>query len=317
MNAAGVSPLARGRLLLLSLWLGACAVPSRSVQQSSLQANSLQQQIEAAVAGFRGDVGVYVRHLGTGETAAVRADETFPTASMIKVPILGALLAKVEAGQLDYHAELTYTKDRRYPGEDLLGAFADGQKVALAKVAMLSITTSDNTAALWCQELAGGGGGINAWLAAQGFAATRVNSRTPGREVDRDRFGWGQTTPREMAELVAAARVGSLGSPALSDELLRAMSRIYWDGEALSALPPWAHAASKQGAVNASRSEVVLVDGPSGSYVFCAITKNQQDQSWQHDNEGFALLRRLSALLWARFEPDHPYTPPPGSERFW
>ncbi|MBM4063628.1 MAG: serine hydrolase, partial [Planctomycetes bacterium] len=208
-------------------------------------APSLAAQLQGLVAPLRDTAGIYVRHLGTGEEVAIAADELFPTASMIKLPILGALLAKVEAGELDYHQELVYTKDRLYPGEDLLGSFADGSKVALDKVAMLMITTSDNSAALWCQELAGTGASVNAWLASQGFAATRVNSRTPGREAEQARWGWGQTTPREMATLLVRARQGRLGSPAASEEALRCLSRIYWDGEALSALPPWVHAASK------------------------------------------------------------------------
>jgi hypothetical protein len=32
-----------------------------------------------------------------------------------------------------------------------------------------------------------------------------------------------------------------------------------------------------------SRSEVVLVNAPSGDYVFCLITRNQQDESWRPD----------------------------------
>jgi beta-lactamase class A len=75
-------------------------------------------------------------------------------------------------------------------------------------------------------------------------------------------------------------------------------------------------AASKQGAVDQSRSEVVLVNAPSGDYVFCLITKNQQDESWTYDNEGYVLLRRVSALLWRHFEPDHPWTPAPGADAF-
>jgi len=31
------------------------------------------------------------------------------------------------------------------------------------------------------------------------------NARTPGREADYDRWGWGQTTPREMARLVPSS----------------------------------------------------------------------------------------------------------------
>ena len=46
---------------------------------------------------------------------------------------------------------------------------------------MLMITTSDNTAALWLQQLGGTGVAINDWLAANGFGGTRMNSRTPNR----------------------------------------------------------------------------------------------------------------------------------------
>jgi beta-lactamase class A len=50
--------------------------------------------------------------------------------------------------------------------------------------------------------------------------------------------------------------------------------------------------------------------------VFCVITKNQEDQSQHPENEGYVLLRRVSALLWKYFEPDHPWAPAPGAEKF-
>lgn len=278
--------------------------------------SSLDGDLRALAAKVRGDVGIYVRDLQSGEEWALAADEPFPTASLIKVPILGALLARVDRGELDYHQQLTWTKDRLYPGEDLLGSFADGQRVELSKVAMLMITTSDNSASLWCQELAGTGTAINEWLAAQGLATTRVNSRTKGREAEQKEFGWGVTTPREMCELLVRARDGALGSRAMGEELQRCLARIYWDAEALSVLPPSVHTLSKQGAVDRSRSEVVLVHAPRGDYVFCVITKNQADTSWKSDNEGFVLLRAVSARLWRHFAPERPYEPPAGRERF-
>ncbi len=70
------------------------------------------------------------------------------------------------------------------------------------------ITHSDNTAAVWCEKLAGGGATINEWLNTNGFKFTRVNARTPGREKDNKEFGWGQTTPREMANLFGMIRAG-------------------------------------------------------------------------------------------------------------
>jgi beta-lactamase class A len=290
--------------LAVTLALAACRSTPPRAPLADL-APTLTQRL----AGFHGVAGVYVRDLVSGDEVAVRADEPFPTASLVKVPLLAALFARIDAGELDYHAELTYEARRRYPGEDLLGAFADGQKVALDKLVMLMLTMSDNTASLWCQELAGTGTAVNAFLAANGCALTRVNSRTPGREAEQKLWGWGVTTPREMASLLVAIRDRRLVSPAASEEMARCLGRIYWDGEALAAIPPHVHTMSKQGAVNRSRSEVVLVHAPGGDYVFCVITKDQQDVSWGHDNAGFVLLRDVSAMLWRHFAPDAPYTP--------
>lgn len=276
---------------------------------------ALQVKIERLVAGFHGDVGVYVHHLATGRTAAIRADELFPTASLIKVPLLVGLFDAVERGAIDWTRPLYYRDSLAYAGDDITERLRDSANIALGKVAMLMTTTSDNTAALWIQGLVGGAS-VNAWLSSHGFDSTRVNSRVPGREANRTALGWGQTTPREMTRLLVMMRRGELVSAGASQEMYRFLTRSYWNGEALSALPPWTQAASKQGAVDRSRSEVVLVNAPSGDYVFAIITKNATDQRYAHDNEGYVLIRALSALLWREFEPRHPYTPLPDARRF-
>jgi beta-lactamase class A len=74
---------------------------------------------------------------------------------------------------------------------------------------------------------------------------------------------------------------------------------------------------SKQGAVSHARSEVVLVHAPSGDYVFCVMTKEQTDRGWERGNAGLELLRAVSKAVWMHFEPDHPYAPAPGAERFY
>lgn len=309
--------LFRASLPLALLALASCGRPAGSAPAPAPEPIDapLEAELEKLIAGFRGTVGIYVRHLPTGRVAAINADTMFPTASMIKVPILIGVHDAARRGALDLHQTLTYRDSLLYAGEDIVGALRDSARISLTKVAMLMITTSDNTGSLWLQHLAGTGTAINEWLATHGFEATRVNSRTPGREADRRAYGWGQTTPREMARLVTMIREGRAVSPAASEEMYRALTRIYWNGEALSQLPPWVQAASKQGAVDRSRSEVVLVNAPSGDYVFCVITKNQVDERYEPGNEGYVLLRRVSALLWRHFEPNHPWAPAPGADR--
>jgi beta-lactamase class A len=40
---------------------------------------------------------------------------------------------------------------------------------------------------------------------------------------------------------------------------------------------------------------------PKGPYIFSIITKNQQDQSWEPENEGWVLARKVAALLWESY----------------
>ena len=263
-----------------------------------------------------GKVGIYVRHLETGETAAINADTLFPTASMIKLPILTTLFDQIEKGEIGYHDKWVYRDSLLYAGEDILGSFKDGEEISVDKVAMLMITTSDNTASLWCQLMVGTGTAVNEWMAANGFEGTRVNSRTEGRYEDWQKYGWGQTTPREIAELLVMVREGRAVSPAASEEMYRILTRIYWNDEALSQIPPYVQVASKQGAVSASKSEVVLVNGPSGDYVFSVITDEQSDTRWESDNAGYVLIRDVSRLLWNYFEHDDDWEPAEGMEKY-
>jgi beta-lactamase class A len=244
----------------------------------------------------------------TGRTFSVNADSLFPTASMIKVPILCATFDKFERGELKYNQELLYRDTLKYD-DGISGSWKDSTIKPLSEIVTLMICFSDNTASLWLQSLAGTGTRINDWLETNGFHHTRVNSRTPGREDVREAFGWGVTSPKEMAELVACIAEGRAVSPAASEEMQRVLGTIHWTGEALSSIPPSVKTLSKQGAVDRSKSEVVYVFAPSGAYVFCVVTKNQEDTRWASDNEGYVLLRNVSKLLWNAFEPDRPWTP--------
>jgi beta-lactamase class A len=277
---------------------------------------ALEQKLRAALAGFRGDVGLYVRNLRTGKTVSINADTLFPTASMVKIPIQCGLFNKIKKGELKYGQELIY-KDSLHYDDGIVGSLRDGAKLPLSEVVMLMETVSDNTASLWCQALAGGGAAINSWLETNGFHQTRINSRTPGREADRTRYGWGQSTPREMADLLTYIRQGRAVSPDASDEMYRNLGRQYWDNDGLAQVPPDIKTACKNGAVNQSRSEVVFVHAPHGEYVYCVMTKNQQDQTWERNNEGFTLLRTVGALLWHHFEPKSTWKPAQGHEKWW
>jgi beta-lactamase class A len=264
----------------------------------------LQSKIEAAINGFNGDIGIYVKNLKSGKTVFINADTIFPTASIVKVTIMLGIIDKTQKEELNYDQQLVYKDSLLYEGEDILGSFKNGEKILLKKVIMLMLTTSDNTASLWLQSLAGKGTRINEILDSLGFKSTRVNSRTPGRENNRTMYGWGQTTPFEMGTIIEHIYRNEIFSQQVCERMMRCLGRNYWDeNEAISQIPPYIEVFSKNGCVDAVRSEVLLVNAPHNPYVLCIFTKNNKDTSWTHTNEAWVMARKISAMLWNYFEP--------------
>lgn len=260
--------------------------------------NRLQKKLAPLIQQHKGIAGIYVYDLKRNKTVSINADTLFPTASMVKVPILIGIMHKIEKGELHYHQSLTYKDSLLYAGSDILGSFKNNETIELSKVIMLMLTTSDNTASLWLQSLAGGGIRINEIMDSLGFTKTKVNSRTAGRESNRTEMGWGQTTPKEMANIFKMIVDEKIFSSATSQQMLRLLSRNYWDEQALSQIPAGVFVASKNGAVNASRSEVVFVNAKSSKYIFCICSKNNIDTNWGDNNEAWLLAKKISALLW-------------------
>jgi beta-lactamase class A len=269
----------------------------------------LQKEITGLLQGFNGDVGVYVYDISKNKIAHVNADTIFPTASMVKVPIFIGLMHKIHNGELTYHQDMLFTDSVRYAeGQEILASFKDSQKIALNDLVMLMMSMSDNGASLWLQGLSGGGIQINKYMDSLGMKYTHVNSRTEGRKENWDEYGWGQTTPREMATLMKLIVENKMINKQISERMLRMMSRQFWDEDAISQIPPNIFVAAKGGAVDATRDEVLYVNG-AHPYIFCICTKNNKDTSWEHDNEAWVLTRKLSALLWKHFNPKSKWTP--------
>jgi beta-lactamase class A len=269
----------------------------------------LQDQITELLKGFNGDVGVYVYNLKKNKTVAINADTIFPTASMVKIPILIGVMHRIYNGELSYHQQMTYTDSLFYSeGDDMLASFKSGEKIELSRLLALMMSFSDNAASLWLQGLAGSGMKINKYMDSLGMKATRVNSRTEGRRSDWEKYGWGQTTPKEMATLMRMILNNQIINKQISERMLRLMSRQYWDEVAISQIPPNIFVADKNGAVDASRSEVMYVNGQK-PYILCICTKNNKDTSWEPDNEAWVLTRKISYLVFKHFNPKSDWQP--------
>lgn len=260
----------------------------------------LQEKVQLLASGFKGNFGICIKNLATQRVVQINADTIFPTASIVKVPILIGTMQQIKTKQLAYHKSYQFLDSLRYDDEDITGMLKDSSKMELAKIIMLMLTTSDNTASLWLQKLAGTGTAINSLLANLGLEHTRVNSRTPQRESYRKIYGWGQTTPKEMANIFEKMYHGQVVDDSTSKKMIRLLGRNYWDEQAISQIPVTTFVASKNGCVNKSRSEVLLVMGKQ-PYILSIFTKNNVDERWSDDNEAWQLTLRISKLVWETY----------------
>jgi beta-lactamase class A len=271
----------------------------------------LFKKISDSIQGFGGEIGIYVKNIRTGKTVTINADTIFPTASIVKLSIMTGIMQKLYSRELQYDSLFTYKDSLLYEGVDILGSFKTDEKITLKKLLMLMLTTSDNTASLWLQSIAGTGTRINQVMDSLGFENTRVNSRTPGRESYRTKYQWGQTTPKEIGTLFERIYRNEIFSKEICDRMMRCLGRNFWDeNEAISQIPPYIEVFSKNGCVNTVRSEVLLVNAPHNPYIFSIFTKNNRDINWSHNNEAWALARKLSRLLWDYFEPKDKWDAP-------
>lgn len=269
----------------------------------------LEQKLKKEITNFQGDIGIYIKNLKTGKEVAIQADTLFPTASIVKVPILVGVFQKIANGELTLDQKLQYDKKRTYGGSGLMQFYKDSAQTDISTMISLMLTYSDNVASIWLQELAGGGKEINPLLDKLGLKGTKVNSRTIGREKDWETYGWGQTTAKEMATLFTLIRQGKVIEPIYSDKMYRFLRNQYYNERSLSQIPPTVNTISKTGSVNQSRGEVVLINAPHGDIVFCILTKNNKDESWDDSNEAEELTRKIANIIWNHFEPNDKFEP--------
>lgn len=260
------------------------------------------------VASVRGiHVGFEVIDLATGERFGIRPREVFPSASLVKIPILVEAMAQVEAGDLALEDPLTFLDMDRAAGSGLLRHMTAPRDLTLSDALHLMIIVSDNSATDLVLEKVTPSA-VNERMRQLGFASTRllrptVNSEsdeTPDPEAARV-YGLGTTTPHEMAGLLTEMYRGDLISAEASRFMLGVLHEQLLGGGLDRYLPEEARVAHKTGNARGTANDCGIVDGPSRAFVICVMTRN--DPTIPGLRSGSAteprdIIGRLAALVY-------------------
>jgi beta-lactamase class A len=261
--------------------------------------SALHKQLDAIAAGHHGVLGYSISNLDTGERLSLRGDETFPTASLIKVPILVTLFDQVEQKQVSLDDPLTVLKIDQVPGSGVLQFMHSGMSLSVRDAAVLMSVLSDNTATnLLLDRVAI----RRVWqkMESLGLPHTKVHSKTFLRitSVAMDssvKYGLGVSTPNEMAHLFELLASGKAVSPAADSSMLDIL-RNNADGELMQRTVEGVVAPHKTGSTDSVRAECALFRLQS-RVVACGFTKQNQDIRWVVDNEAQVSLGRLGAAV--------------------
>jgi beta-lactamase class A len=260
---------------------------------------ALHKQLDAIAAAHHGVFGYSVINLDTGERLSSRGDETFSTASLIKVPILVTLYELVSKGDLSLDDPLTVLKIDQVPGSGVLQFMHPGMTLSVHDAAVLMIVLSDNTATnllldriiirrVWDK------------MEKLGLPHTKVHSKTFLRisSVAMDssvKYGLGVSTPNEMAHLFELLAQGKAVSPAADSAMLDILANNA-DGELMQRNIDSLRVPHKTGATDSVRTECALFPLQS-RVVACGFTKQNSDTRWVVDNEAQVSLGKLGAAI--------------------
>jgi N-acetylated-alpha-linked acidic dipeptidase len=124
---------------------------------SAAATDTLEAKIRQVRDRVDGRMAVYVENLSTGERVAIDADSTYETFSVIKVPLMAAVLERAREGKLSLSDRITLTAaDRRIPS-GVLYTLDPGLNPTVRDLLTLMIIISDNEATDALGDLVGRG----------------------------------------------------------------------------------------------------------------------------------------------------------------
>lgn len=259
----------------------------------------LHRALDSLAKHFHGVLGYSIENLDTGERLALRGDETFPTASLIKVPILVTLFDLADKGMISLDDQLTMLKIDQVPGSGVLQFMHPGMSLSVRDAAVLMSILSDNTATnLILDKVAI----RRVWqkMEALGLPHTKVHAKVFLRlaSVAPDssaKYGLGVTTPNEMARLFGMLANGKAVNPKADS----AMLDILADNQDLTSMQRTVSGLAvphKTGATDSVRTECALFRLQT-RVVACALTKQNADTRWVVDNEAQVALGRIGEAI--------------------
>lgn len=250
----------------------------------------LEAEVTRIAGRFDGVIGVTIKDLTDGRTFALNADVIMPTASMIKIAVLGELYRQGKQAER-YRVDAADA----LPGDDILSRLTPGvTELTWRDVAVMMVAVSDNSATnVLIDRL--GMAAINRTLESVGLRSTRLNRRMldlAAAKAGRENVA----TPREMVQLLEAIHRGQVVPTDRLPDFLGVLG-MHKEGYLNARLPEGTPLANKPGWLDGVRTDAALGLPPGRPFAICVMTTFSAD-----DRAAEAAIAEIGERAWRFFE---------------
>lgn len=231
----------------------------------------LKRDIKKESAGFNGKIGLIVKDLQTGWVISINENDVFPSASMVKIPIMAACFKAAHEGSLSLDERIVVRANDITSGSGLIKTMPPGSSFSVKELIGLMVTRSDNTAAnILIKKL--GLPYLNAYFRSAGLRNTNLSRKM----MDFQRRGKGvenYTTPKDMSLILENIYRGKCVNAAVSQKCLDILKNQKVKDRIPKRLPQNAVVAHKTGLERRVCHDAGIVFTEQGDFLICVLTK--------------------------------------------
>ncbi len=233
---------------------------------------SLQRKIKRDLVSYKGQAGVVIIDLQTGWKISFNENKLFPSASLVKVPIMAASLKASEEKRLNLNETLILKNSLKTPGSGVLKNMPEGTTMTVGDVIEYMVTQSDNTATnILIGKL--GFDYLNDYFKKMGLEKTNLSRKMMDfkyRKMGIENY----TTPKDMAFILQAIYTRQFISDKASKQCLDLLSQQKFNDRIPAKLPTDTIVAHKTGLERNVCHDVGIVYTNRGNFLICVLTKH-------------------------------------------
>lgn len=279
-------------LLAAGLALGLLAAAPASAQDAELR---LAETIDRIEQRLDARVGLLVRDSGSDWTVSYRADERFLMTSTSKTMLCGAVLDRVDAGEIDLDEPLEIEAADILEYAPVTEAMV-GDAMTIGELCFAALDMSDNTATNLLIDRLGGPQSVTEFLRGIGDPVSRLDRREPELNTFAPGDPRDTTTPEAMLSTMEALLTGDALTPQSRAQLTEWMSQGGVTGALIRASTPdgWM-VADRSGSGNFNRNIVAMVTPPEQPPYFIAVFLSDADADF--DTRNAAVIELSEAVM--------------------